>query len=55
MCLQDGPTGVRFAKGTSLSWQSPLNTASTFDKNIGSWPLFKSGKVILYFLINSFL
>ena len=34
MCLQDGPTGVRFAKGTSLSWQSPLNTASTFDKKL---------------------
>ncbi len=34
MCLQNGPAGVRFAKGTSLSWQSPLNTACTFDKNL---------------------
>ena len=41
MCLQDGPTGVRFANGTSISWNSPLNTASTFDKNL----TYKLGKI----------
>ena len=34
MCLQDGPAGVRFVKGTSISWQSALNTASTFNKTL---------------------
>ena len=34
MCLQDGPAGIRFANGTSISWQSSLNTASTFNKNL---------------------
>ena len=34
MCLQDGPAGVRFAKGTSISWQASLNTAATFNKQL---------------------
>ena len=34
MCLQDGPAGTRFAKGTSISWQSNLNLASTFNKTL---------------------
>ena len=34
MCLQDGPAGVRFAKGTSISWQGSLNNAMTFDKQL---------------------
>jgi len=34
MCLQDGPAGIRFVKGTSISWQSALNTASTFNKTL---------------------
>ena len=34
MCLQDGPSGVRFAKGTGISWQGSLNNAMTFDKNL---------------------
>ena len=33
ICLQDGPAGVRFSKKTT-SWQSSINTASTFDKNL---------------------
>ena len=41
MCLQDGPTGVRFSNGTSISWNSPLNTASTFDKKL----VYKLGKI----------
>ena len=34
MCLQDGPAGIRFANGTSISWQSNLNLASTFNKTL---------------------
>ena len=34
MCLQDGPSGVRFAKGTGVSWQGSLNNAMTFDKKL---------------------
>ena len=34
MCLQDGPAGVRYAKGTGISWQSNLNVAATFDKEL---------------------
>ena len=34
MCLQDGPSGVRFAKGTGISWQGSLNNAMTFDKKL---------------------
>ena len=34
MCLQDGPAGVRFAKGTGISWQGSLNNAMTFDKEL---------------------
>ena len=34
ICLQDGPSGVRFAKGTSISWQSNLNLAATFNKKL---------------------
>ena len=34
MCLQDGPSGVRFARGNSISWQGSLNNAMTFDKKL---------------------
>ena len=34
MCLQDGPAGVRFAKGTSISWQANINVAATFNKEL---------------------
>jgi beta-glucosidase len=40
MCLQDGPAGVRFTQGTSISWQSNLNMASTFNKTL----LYEVGK-----------
>ena len=40
MCSQDGTTGVRNVKGTSISWQSPLNTVSTFNKEL----MYKIGK-----------
>ena len=32
--MKDGPAGVRFANGTSISWQASINTASTFNKNL---------------------
>ena len=34
MCLQDGPAGVRYAKGTGISWQANLNVAATFNKGL---------------------
>ncbi|ORX46002.1 beta-glucosidase [Piromyces finnis] len=34
ICLQDGPAGVRFAKGTATSWQASINTAATFDRTL---------------------
>ena len=34
MCLQDGPAGVRFANGKSISWQSNLNLANTFNRTL---------------------
>jgi len=34
LCLQDGPAGVRFGKGTATSWQASLNTAATFDREL---------------------
>ena len=34
MCLQDGPSGVRFAKGNGISWQGSMNNAMTFDKQL---------------------
>ena len=34
MCLQDGPAGVRFAEGTSISWQANINLAATFNKKL---------------------
>ena len=34
MCLQDGPAGVRSAKGTSISWQASINSAATFNKKL---------------------
>ena len=33
LCLQDGPSGVRFAP-EATSWQAPINTASTFNKTL---------------------
>ena len=40
MCLQDGPAGVRYTEGTSVSWQSNLNLAATFNKTL----LYEVGK-----------
>ncbi len=40
MCLQDGPAGVRFARGNSITWQGSLNNAMTFDKKL----LYEVGK-----------
>ena len=34
MCLQDGPSGIRFANGTGISWHGSLNNAMTFDKKL---------------------
>jgi len=34
LCLQDGPAGVRFAKGTATSWQAGINNAATFDRQL---------------------
>ncbi|ORY11865.1 beta-glucosidase [Neocallimastix californiae] len=34
LCLQDGPAGVRFAKGTATSWQASINSAATFDRTL---------------------
>ena len=34
MCMQDGPAGVRYAKGTGISWQANLNVAATFNKEL---------------------
>ena len=34
MCLQDGPAGVRFAEGHSISWQAGINNAATFNKSL---------------------
>ena len=34
MILNDAPSGVRFAEGTSISWQAGINTAATFDKQL---------------------
>ena len=40
ICLQDGPAGVRFSSKTT-SWQSSINTASTFDKDL----IYEVGKL----------
>ena len=34
MCLQNGPACIRFAQGTSISWQTNLNLACTFNKSL---------------------
>ena len=34
MCIQDGPAGVRYAKGTGISWQANINVAATFNKEL---------------------
>jgi len=34
LCLQDGPAGVRFAKGTATSWQASINLGATFDREL---------------------
>ena len=34
MCLQDGPAGVRCAKGSAISYQGSSNTAATFNKTL---------------------
>ena len=41
ICLQDGPSGVRFAP-ESTSWQAPINTASTFNKTL----MYEVGKAM---------
>ena len=40
LCLQDGPAGLRNMKGTSISWQTSINTAATFNKDL----MYKIGK-----------
>jgi len=40
LCLQDGPAGVRFNEGTSTTWQTGINSAATFNKEL----LYKVGK-----------
>ncbi|ORX77163.1 beta-glucosidase [Anaeromyces robustus] len=39
LCMQDGPAGVRNARGTATSWQASINTAATFDRDL----LYKVG------------
>ena len=34
ICFKDGPNGVRAANGTSISWQSNINLAATFNKKL---------------------
>ena len=34
ICLHDGPSGIRFANGTSISWQANINLAATFNKKL---------------------
>ena len=34
ICLHDGPAGIRYANGTSISWQANINLASTFNKKL---------------------
>ena len=41
ICLQDGPSGVRFAPNTT-SWQAPINTACTFNKSL----MYEVGKAM---------
>ena len=40
VCFKDGSTGIRASNGTGISWQSPLNLASTFNKEL----IYKVGK-----------
>ena len=39
--MQDGPSGINYAKGTSIFWQSSINNAMTFDKKL----MYEIGKV----------
>ena len=41
MFLQDGPARVRFANETSISWQTPINTAAIFNKKL----IYEIGKI----------
>ena len=34
MCLKDDPSGIKYSKGTSISLQSSINNAMTFDKKL---------------------
>ena len=34
VCFKDGSTGIRASNGTGISWQSTLNLASTFNKEL---------------------
>ena len=40
MCLQDGPSGVRYSNDTGISWQVNVNLAATFNKTL----LYEIGK-----------
>ena len=40
VCFKDGSTGIRASNGTGISWQSTLNLASTFNKEL----IYKVGK-----------
>ena len=42
MCLQDGPSGIRYSNGSSISWQSNINLAATFNKRL----IYDVGKAI---------
>ena len=41
ICLHDGASGVRFTEGASISWQSSINLAATFNKKL----IYDVGKV----------
>ena len=42
ICFKDGSTGIRLANGTSISWQSNLNLAGTFNKEL----IYEVGKAL---------
>ena len=55
MCLQDGPAGVRFTNGNSISWQSNLNLANTFNKTLMYEVGYAQGQECKQKGINTFL
>ena len=42
VCFKDGGTGLRLSNGTSISWQSNINLAATFNKDL----IYEVGKEI---------